>query len=146
MSHLFCSFFAVGSRDMSCRIFSLHSIPGFHYVTLAAHRTALVACFFQYHSLNVRLPPTLYHSPSNSIHYTPIFVAELSHTLFHYPCSAKACATCMSLLTLHAVGPPLHTKLVHLCIPLYTIIVLYVSVFRCTQWPRMVPWWCGSVA
>ena len=48
-----CSFFSVGSRDSSCRIYSLHRIRGFHYVTLAAHRSALVACFFEQSSLNV---------------------------------------------------------------------------------------------
>ena len=48
------SFLAVGSRDSSCRIFSLRRLTGFHYVTLAAHRTKLVACFFEKDSLNVR--------------------------------------------------------------------------------------------
>ena len=47
------SFLAVGSRDMVCRVYSLHPIPGFRFVTLAAHRTALVACFFEESSLNV---------------------------------------------------------------------------------------------
>lgn len=48
------SFLAVGSRDTSCRVFSVHPLPGFHYVNLAAHRTKLVACFFEKESLNVR--------------------------------------------------------------------------------------------
>ena len=47
------SFLAVGSRDTSCRVFSAHPLPGFHYVNLAAHRTKLVACFFEKDSLNV---------------------------------------------------------------------------------------------
>lgn len=53
LSFLCHSFFAVGSSDMSCRIFSLQPIEGFHYVTLAAHRGAIVACFFEHQSLNV---------------------------------------------------------------------------------------------
>ena len=51
-----CSFFAVGSLDMSCRIFSLLHVEGFHHVTLAAHRGAIVACFFEHQSLNVSSP------------------------------------------------------------------------------------------
>ena len=47
------NFFSVGSRDSSCRVFSLHRIGGFHYVTLAAHRSAVMACFFALQSLNV---------------------------------------------------------------------------------------------
>ena len=47
------SFLAVGSRDTSCRVFSVHPLAGFHYVNLAAHRTKLVACFFEKDSLNV---------------------------------------------------------------------------------------------
>ena len=49
------SFFAVGSRDMSCRVFSLKIIDGFHYVTLSGHRSTVLACFFEHQSLDVSL-------------------------------------------------------------------------------------------
>ncbi|CAI8016870.1 Periodic tryptophan protein 2 homolog [Geodia barretti] len=46
-------FFAVGSRDMSCRVFSVKPVAGFHYVTLAAHRSAVLSCFFRPDSLSL---------------------------------------------------------------------------------------------
>lgn len=49
------SFLVVGSRDTSCRVFSAHPLPDFHYVNLAAHRTKIVACFFEKNSLNVSM-------------------------------------------------------------------------------------------
>ncbi len=65
----FLSFFAVGSRDTSCRVYSVHRLPGYRHVTLAAHRSPLVACFFQRDSLNV--------SKSHNIEY-----AVLLYTMY----------------------------------------------------------------
>ena len=40
---------------MSCRVFSVRVVAGFHYVTLAAHRSAVRSCFFRPDSLSVRV-------------------------------------------------------------------------------------------
>ena len=128
MFHLFCSFFAVGSRDMSCRIFSLYPIPGFHYVTLAAHRTALVACFFQHHSLNVRLPPSFYNATLKQ--YTLPFCSRNYRTLFFATHVLPKLVQLVSLLTLHTVGLPLHTN-THT--PLYTSVYYNSALCVCLQ-------------
>jgi hypothetical protein len=39
-------YLVTGSRDMTCRIYSLHPIPGFIPVTLSGHRDAVVAAYF----------------------------------------------------------------------------------------------------
>ena len=56
---LLCSlsfrFFAVGSRDMSCRVYSVSVIKGYRFVNLLGHRSTVIACFFEQQSLNVSM-------------------------------------------------------------------------------------------
>lgn len=46
-------YFVVGSRDMTSRIFSLHSRTDFVPVTLSGHRNSLVGCYFEENSLAI---------------------------------------------------------------------------------------------
>lgn len=39
-------FFVVGSRDQSCKVYSLHSLDGFVPFSLSGHRDEVIGCFF----------------------------------------------------------------------------------------------------
>ena len=46
-------FLVVGSKDMTCRVYTVQHVPGFRGVTLSGHRNTVRGVYFENNSLNV---------------------------------------------------------------------------------------------
>ena len=53
MFYLSFRFFAVGSEDMTARVFSITPMGGHHAFVVSGHRNIIIGCFFEANSLNV---------------------------------------------------------------------------------------------